>query len=599
MLEAAGAVRAYGRATWGAVAATALSLAVALVLAPGWGGERAKLAPAPGPGLPSSTGLARVPSDAWGPVSATLGAYDPAYRITGADGALTATNPDQRLGLRFDRTGAALSAGGARLGLDLRGLGYGTLLTEPRAVTPKGKANRVVYRRGDLSEWYANGPLGLEQGFTVARPPARAAAGPLTLSIATSGNVHASLASGGRGIRFVRSGRTVFVYGSLSASDARGRPLQSWLGLSNGRILLHVNTHGARFPVHIDPFVHQGEKLVGGPLIGPYGYIGESVTLSADGNTALVGAPADGTGTEYKGAAFVFTRTGTTWTQQGEPLTGGGEAGGGWFGESVALSADGNTALIGAPSDNEAYGAAWVFTRSGTTWTQQGEKLTGGGEVGEGYFGKNVALSGDGTTALIGGYNDNEHKGAAWVFTRSGTTWTQQGEKLTGGGEPGFFGWGVALSGDGDTALIGEWGLEGGVGAAWVFTRSGASWSKQGGPLTAAGETGEPWFGYSTALSASGSTALIGAPHADDAAGAAWVYTRSGSNWAQQGPPLTGGEEVNDEFGGELGYSAALSASGGTALLGGPCGQLLPRRRMGLHTVGIDVDPGRDQADRQ
>ena len=180
-----------------------------------------------------------------------------------------------------------------------------------------------------------------------------------------------------------------------------------------------------------------------------------------------------------------------------------------------------------------------------------------------------MALSGDGTTALIGGYNDNEHKGAAWVFTRSGTTWTQQGEKLTGGGEPGFFGWGVALSGDGDTALIGEWGLEGGVGAAWVFTRSGASWSKQGGPLTAAGETGEPWFGYSTALSASGSTALIGAPHADDDAGAAWVYTRSGSNWAQQGPPLTGGEEVNDEFGGELGYSAALSASGGTALLGG------------------------------
>ncbi|HTY96539.1 MAG TPA: hypothetical protein VMB91_05820 [Solirubrobacteraceae bacterium] len=570
MLEAAGAVRAYGRATWGTVAA-ALSIAIALVLLiQGWGGGNAKLGPASGPGLSSSTGLVSLPADAWGPVSATVGAHDPAYRLTGAGGALTGSNPDQRLSLRFDRSGAALRAGGARLGLELRGLGYGASLTgQPAATAEAQGSNRVAYRRGGVSEWYVNGPLGLEQGFTVARPPARGSAGPLTLSIATSGNLHASLAPRGRGIRFAHSGRTVLVYGNLSARDARGRPLHSWLGLSDGRILLHVDTDGARFPVRIDPFVHQDEKLVGGPLVGPYGYIGNSVALSADGNTALVGAPADGTYTEYKGAAFVFTRSGSTWTQQGEPLTGGGETGGGWFGESVALSADGDTAVTGAPSDDEARGAAWVFTRSGSTWTQQGEKLTGGGEVGDGYFGKNVALSGDGDTALVGGYNDNEHKGAAWVFTRSGANWTQEGEKLTGSGEPGFFGWGVALSGDGGTALVGEWGLEGGVGAAWVFTRSGSSWSKQGGPLTAAGEPGEPWFGYSTALSANGNTAVIGAPHADGYAGAAWVYTRSGSTWTQQGPPLTGGEEVNDEFGGELGYSAALSAGGNTALLGG------------------------------
>ena len=128
-----------------------------------------------------------------------------------------------------------------------------------------------------------------------------------------------------------------------------------------------------------------------------------------------------------------------------------------------------------------------MFTRSGSTWTQQGEKLTGGEEVGEGYFGKSVALSADGSTALIGGYNDNEHRGAAWVFTRAGSTWTQQGEKLTGGGELGFFGWSVALSAEGNTALIGEWGLDGGVGAAWVLTRSGSAWNKQGEALTAGG----------------------------------------------------------------------------------------------------------------
>ncbi len=74
-----------------------------------------------------------------------------------------------------------------------------------------------------------------------------------------------------------------------------------------------------------------------------------------------------------------------------------------------------------------------MFTRSGSTWTQQGGKLTGAGEVGNPWFGYTVALSGDGKTALIGGWLDSNWKGAAWVFTRSGSTWTQQGEKLTGG----------------------------------------------------------------------------------------------------------------------------------------------------------------------
>ena len=104
----------------------------------------------------------------------------------------------------------------------------------------------------------------------------------------------------------------------------------------------------------------------------------------------------------------------------------------------MALSADGDTALIGgAERQRNATGAAWVFTRSGSTWTQQGEKLTGTGEAGAGEFGHSVALSADGNTALIGGPGDDGGAGAAWVFTRSGSTWAQQGEKLTGAGESG------------------------------------------------------------------------------------------------------------------------------------------------------------------
>ena len=122
---------------------------------------------------------------------------------------------------------------------------------------------------------------------------------------------------------------------------------------------------------------------------------------------------------------------------QGGKLTGGGEAGSGAVRHSVALSADGNTALVGGYADDGNKGAAWVFTRAATTWSQQGGKLTGSGAVGAAQFGRSVALSADGNTALIGGPRDNGNKGAAWVFTRSGSAWNQQGGKLTGGGETG------------------------------------------------------------------------------------------------------------------------------------------------------------------
>jgi Tol biopolymer transport system component len=173
---------------------------------------------------------------------------------------------------------------------------------------------------------------------------------------------------------------------------------------------------------------------------------------------------------------------GSTWTQGGAKLTGGGESGSGGFGGSVALSGDGSTALIGGPYDN-GVGAAWAFTRAGSTWTQGGAKLTGGGESGSGGFGWSVALSGDGSTALIGG-GCGCSVGGAWVFTRAGSTFTQQGAKLTGAGEsgPGDFGESVAVSGDGSTALVGgpydnhDIGVQpAAIGAAWVFSAAAPS----------------------------------------------------------------------------------------------------------------------------
>ena len=149
-------------------------------------------------------------------------------------------------------------------------------------------------------------------------------------------------------------------------------------------------------------------------------------------------------------------------------------------GYSVALSGDGNTAIVGGPFDNNQIGAAWVFTRSGTVWSQQAKLV---GTVLNPQFGAlqgfSVSLSADGNTALVGGFNDNFGAGAAWVFTRSGEAWSQQ-QKLVGTGVIIYHqGYSVSLSGDGRTAIVGAYHTSNVLppSAAWIFTRLGNVWS--------------------------------------------------------------------------------------------------------------------------
>jgi hypothetical protein len=574
------------------VAAT-LSTLLGVTIARAIAGQRSALeAGAPtSASIAARTGSASLPAAAEGPVSSAIGTSAAAYRVSGTAGTLHAASPAQRLQIDFGPAGASLRSASTRLQIGLRGVGYGDALSAVAPVAPRALANRAVYAHPGVTEWYANGPLGLEQGFTLARPPAGAAAAPLTLAIglstASGGGAHASLAAGGRGVTVGRRGAGVS-YGELHASDARGRALHSWLVLERGRILLRVDARGASYPLRIDPLLHQAaeEKLTPSDS-GGGGLAGFSVALSADGNTALIGGPRElGGQAEFAGAAWVFVRDGAGWVQQGPKLIPTesegedelcGEPGGSegaqqcGFARSVALSADGNTALIGAPRENGRLGVAWVYTRSGGTWTQAA-KLRGEGESTEARFGRAVALSGDGSTALIGAPSDRNALGSAWVFTRSGSSWAQQGPPLVGGaeGEP-HFGGSVALSGDGNTALIGEPGDDGYTGAARAFKRSGSSWSLAGGKLTGGSEeAGTGHFGYSVALSADASTALVGGrtdgegEAAND--GAAWVFAASGGGYVQQGAKLTGGTDPGEEFG----YSVALSGNGNLALIGAP-----------------------------
>jgi len=329
-------------------------------------------------------------------------------------------------------------------------------------------------------------------------------------------------------------------------------------------------------------FAQQGPKLVGTGASGtcpntdtapPCPMQGTSVALSANGNIALIGGPDDNQqGNNGVGAAWIFTRSGGVWTQDGSKLVGTGVSGlqGAFQGTSVALSADGGTAIIGGPGDNGFAGAAWVFTPIGGVWTQQGSKLAGSDASGGAHQGQSVALSADGNTAVIGGWEDSSDAGAAWVFTRSGGgAWSQQGLKLVGSGAAGAAqqGWSVAVSADGNTAIVGGPADNSSAGAAWVFTRSGGAWSQQGSKLVGNGAVFNEYDvqqGFSVALSADGNTAMVGGPGDNSDVGAVWVFTRSDGLWAQQGPKLFA------NGGSEQGHSVALSADGNTAVIGSP-----------------------------
>jgi CSLREA domain-containing protein len=283
---------------------------------------------------------------------------------------------------------------------------------------------------------------------------------------------------------------------------------------------------------------------------------GYAVALSSDASTIIVGAPLNNTST---GAAYVYSQTGSTWTLQ-QKLTASDGLWGNIFGRAVALSSDGNTALIGAPF-NVNLGSVYVFTRTGSTWTQQQKLIASDGTKGD-RFGRAVALSSDGNTALISDYTKNGGKGAAYTFTRSGSTWTQQQELTPSDSAFGdSFGIAVALSSDANTVLIGADGKNGG-GAAYTFARSGNTWSQQQ-KLIASDASNASYFGYAVALSSDGSSAFIG-DFGVNGVGAAYTFTRSGSTWTQQ-QELTASDGANND---EFGYAIALSGNGNTALIG-------------------------------
>ena len=349
-------------------------------------------------------------------------------------------------------------------------------------------------------------------------------------------------------------------------------------------------------------------------------WFGTAVAMAGD--TLVVGAPgADAD----DGAAYVLVRSGGTWLEQAELAPPAGP-GGGSFGASVAVSGD--TIAVGAPraavassqGAQDDAGAVSVFVRSGTSWTEQAT-LSAPSLDAHDLFGHSVALSGDtlvvgafgessGATGVDGDQGDDSapDAGAAYVFVRSGTSWSLQAYLKASNTDPND-GFGRSVAIDGDTLVVGATGEDSAAtgvngdeaddttnsaGAAYAFVRSGTTWTQQA-YIKASNAGHFDAFGLSLGLS--GDTLAVGAigerssatgvdgdetDNALDDAGAAYVFVRSGTTWAQQAYIKASNTGANDLFG------WSLAVAGDDLVVGA--------MREGSAATGVNGDEGDDSA---
>lgn len=538
--------------------------------------------------LISAHSLAQLPIGLVPVVAQTLAARSPDVwgARFGASQTAILHNPAQRFTARINSHGMVLQLGPDRrnrIAFELTAYRDGnvTLPVAPGVLSANG--NRVQLSHGyGLSEWYVNSPLGVEQGITLAAPP-KATTTNDSMQVVFSLRSNITPVQTSDGIRFKNTvDQPVLHYGELLAFDANRRPLPAEIQLEGRNLIININTANSVYPITIDP-LFSAVTTFSDPNNAANDLFGVSVALSSDGNTALIGA--DGTtvsGKAAAGMAYVFTRTNGVWSSAPtqnftDPVGTTGDL----FGESVALSNDGNTALISAPGNNSYEGAAYLFARTNGAWPKSpSQTFNDPVAVANDQFGVRVALSGDGSAALIGAngttVSGKSFVGAAYVYAQSNGIWPSAPTYSFADpiGAADAFGSSVALSNSGAAALIGADGTavsgNSGAGVAYMFTQANGVWSNApahmfSDPHAASGDT----FGSSVALSNDASVALIGATFdvpGNSNVGAAYVYVQNNGSWPSAPTqsftdPLNG---ANDFFG----WSIALSGDGTVALVG-------------------------------
>ncbi len=473
-------------------------------------------------------------------VSRVLGREQTSYHAAGAPAAARLANRQHGLTATFDASGARLSSGPTRLTLELVGIGYGDRLESVDAVEPHAIENRVEFRREALTEWFVNGPFGLQHGFTLERAPRGERSGPLTLRIRLGGELGASVDQDRRGLSLLDDdGATRLRYAGLIAYDADGRDLGARMAVRGRAVELRVDDAGARYPIVVDPFIERAKLLAFDGQPGDE--FGISVAISGD--TIVVGAQLDDDMGRDVGAAFVFEKPADGWatmTRAAKLLPSGPHYGlGALFGACVAI--DGDTIAVGAQRDSASsigVGAIYVFEKPVGGWTSMTEtaKLIARGTTARAPLGYSVAISGD---TIVGGTYD-AYSGKIHVFVRPGPTWWSMTETATltnsDNAPYDFFGLSVAISGG--TIVAGAPMGTGNVascGAAYVFAKPQGGWTSMTETAKLTSSDGQAPDRFGQAVSISGDTAVVGAYGAAVAgpgSGAAYVFVKPTGGWS-------------------------------------------------------------------
>lgn len=287
--------------------------------------------------------------------------------------------------------------------------------------------------------------------------------------------------------------------------------------------------------------------------------LGQSAAISRNGNVAIVGSPGHNSSA---GAAYIFTKAGQTFSQTAEltpPSTDSGDQ----LGTSVAISGDGQTAVAGADLADNNTGAAFVFSDRSGTFTQIA-KLVGTGALQGDEEGMSVAISADASTIVVTAPFSNGDDGAAFVFTKSGGTYKQVQELTVQTSGIDLLGFDAAVSSDGSTIVLGAPIANNQAGFAEVFTKAGATWKQTAqlvGNNTAAGDN----FGFTVAVSGSGTTVAAGSPSSNGNDGSAYVFTKSGGTFTQASQVLP---PAGTTSGAQAGQSVGISSDGSVVAIG-------------------------------
>lgn len=509
-------------------------------------------------------------------------------------------------------------------GLRLANLGFGSQRVEGTSPScTSGEGSKVTYHwTPEVIEWFVQDERGIEHGFDLLAPPeGLEVPSEFVAHLEIRGSLLPLLFADGTGARFLQpDGQLAVTYSGLHAFDATGRILKAGMKLSGDYLVIRADLEGAVYPVTVDPVAERDYLKASEPGAGD----GFGIGLAASGNTIIVGARGEdsnetgtsATGTDNSapqaGAAYVFVQTPGGWRQEAILKASNTEADD-FFGVSVDI--DGDTAVIGATDgflsttgessdatgvDGDQFnnnapgsGAAYVFRRTGTTWSQEAY-LKAFNTDSLDHFGLAVAIDGDriavgapdeasSASGVGGDQSDNSaaRAGAVYTFIRTGTTWTPEAyvkpSNMDAGDQFGF-----ALDLEEDTLVVGavqEDGASTGVGgddssnaalgsgAAYVFARNSGVWSQQA-YLKASNAEADDQFGRRVSLngnhlavSAIGECSGANGVDGDESdnslqwAGAVYMFERSGTAWTQTAYLKASNTGSQDLFGRALSLS--------------------------------------------